>query len=90
MLRTGLGGLLSHWWRHPTQLAMLLLGLSVATALWSGVQSINAEARASYARAATAIGQDGLGRLVSTDGAPILEATYVALRRAGWLVRFGW
>ena len=86
MMRTGLGALLSHWWRHPMQLAMLLLGLSVATALWSGVQSINAEARASYARAATAIGQDGLERLVSTDGAPIPDAVYVALRRAGWQV----
>lgn len=86
MMRTGLWGLLSHWWRNPMQLAMLLLGLSLATALWSGVQSINAEARASYARAATAIGQDGLARLVSTDGALIPDADYVALRRAGWMV----
>ena len=51
MWRAGLTALLSHWRRHPFQLAMLLLGLSLATALWSGVQAINAEARAAYDRA---------------------------------------
>ncbi len=30
--------LLSHWRWHPMQLAMLLIGLICATALWSGVQ----------------------------------------------------
>ncbi|TJW23729.1 MAG: ABC transporter permease, partial [Mesorhizobium sp.] len=49
---TGLTALLSHWRRRPVQLAMLLLGLSLATALWSAVQAINGEARASYDRAA--------------------------------------
>jgi putative ABC transport system permease protein len=39
--------LLSHWKRHPGQLATLLLGLGLATALWSGVQAINEEARQS-------------------------------------------
>ncbi|MES2969390.1 MAG: FtsX-like permease family protein [Pseudomonadota bacterium] len=81
---TGLLALLSHWRRHPVQLAMLLLGLSLATALWSGVQAINAEARASYDRAANALGQDRLDRLVRRDGAPIPIATYAELRRAGW------
>ena len=50
MVWTGLTALLSHWRRRPVQLAMLLLGLSLATALWSGVQAINTEARASYDR----------------------------------------
>ncbi len=86
MWRAGLTALLSHWRRHPFQLAMLLLGLSLATALWSGVQAINAEARASYARAAVGLGQDGLQRLVSGDGADIPVATYAALRRMGWQV----
>lgn len=86
MWRAGLSALLSHWRRHPFQLAMLLLGLSLATALWSGVQAINAEARASYARAAVGLGQDGLQRLVSGDGAEIPLATYAALRRMGWQV----
>ncbi len=78
--------MLSHWRRHPFQLAMLLLGLSLATALWSGVQAINAEARASYARAAVGLGQDGLQRLVNPDGTAIPIAAYAALRRAGWQV----
>lgn len=82
--RTGLAALLSHWHRHPFQLAMLVLGLSLATALWSGVQAINAEARASYARAADTLTQSALLRLVAADGQPIALATYAALRRAGW------
>ena len=60
--------------------------MALATALWSGVQAINAEARASYDRAASALGQDRLDRLVSRDGAPIPQTTYIALRRAGWPV----
>ena len=65
MLRAGLAALLSHWRRRPLQLAMLLLGLGLATALWSGVQAINAEARASYAQAADSLGQNGLDRIVA-------------------------
>ncbi|NUB46004.1 FtsX-like permease family protein [Fertoebacter nigrum] len=83
-MAAGLSALLSHWWRRPMQLAMLLLGLSLATALWSGVQAINAEARASYDRAASVLGQDGLARIVG-DG-PVAQDAYVALRRAGWLI----
>jgi putative ABC transport system permease protein len=44
--------LLSHWRRHPMQLATLLIGLISATALWSGVQALNQQARESYDRAA--------------------------------------
>ncbi|MES2665617.1 MAG: FtsX-like permease family protein [Pseudomonadota bacterium] len=84
-MRAALGALLSYWRRHPMQLSMLLLGLSLATALWSGVQAINAEARASYAEAAGALGQDRLPRLVAQEGA-VPVASYAALRRAGWEV----
>ncbi len=86
MRRVALGALLSHWKRRPVQLAMLVLGLSLATALWSGVQAINAEARAAYAEAAATLGQDRLARLVPADAAHVDEADFVALRRAGWLV----
>lgn len=86
MRRTAMAALLSHWRRRPMQLVMLLLGLSLATALWSGVQAINAEARASYDRAAATLGQDRLDRIVSGTGAPITQSDYIALRRAGWLV----
>jgi putative ABC transport system permease protein len=86
MYRTAFFALLSHWRRKPLQLAMLLLGLSLATALWSGVQAINAEARASYARAAAMLGQNRLFEVINRDGRPIALQTYVALRRAGMLV----
>jgi putative ABC transport system permease protein len=84
---TALAALLSHWRVHPVQLAMLLLGLALATALFTGVQAINAEARASYAAAEALLGQDRLARLVPAEGAARIElADYVALRRAGWRV----
>ncbi len=86
MMRAGLHALLSHWWRRPFQLVTLLLGLATATALWSGVQAINTEARASYDRAAQALGAESRDRIVARDGAAINQDDFVALRRAGWLV----
>lgn len=85
MRRTAMSAILAHWRRHPGQLLTLLLGLALATALWSGVQAINAEARSSYATASAALGQDELNQLVDPSG-PIPQQTYVALRRAGWAV----
>jgi putative ABC transport system permease protein len=81
-----LHALLSHWWRSPLQLFTLLAGLALATALWSGVQAVNAEARASYRAASTTLGEGSYDRLMRRDGQPIEMTTYVALRRAGWLV----
>lgn len=78
--------LLSHWRRRPVQFAMLLLGLALATALWSAVQAINGEARASYARAAAVLGQDRLEALVRADGGRFPQSTFIALSRAGWRV----
>lgn len=86
MTRTALLALLSHWWRNPLQLFTLLAGLALATALWSGVQAVNAEARASYDSAAATLGEANFEQLVSRSDGPISQATYVALRRAGWLV----
>nr|WP_243730868.1 FtsX-like permease family protein [Rubellimicrobium sp. CFH 75288] len=77
--------LLSHWRRRPLQLLTLLGGLALATALWSGVQAINAEARASYASASEALGGGRLSRLAAAAGGPVTEGEWVALRRAGWL-----
>lgn len=85
MSRVVLGALLSHWRRHPVQLGTLVLGLALATALWSGVQAINAEARASYGRAAATLGQGDLARITGPRGL-ITQESFVALRRAGWLV----
>ena len=86
MLWQAFRALLSHWRTRPLQLAMLLMGLALATALWSAVQAINGEARSSYARAAAVIGQDRFSVLARDDGARFSERVYLDLRRAGWLV----
>ncbi|MGZ2258019.1 FtsX-like permease family protein [Roseobacter sp. A03A-229] len=86
MIRLGLLALLSHWRRNPWQLATLIAGLALATALWSGVQAINAEARASYDRAADVVSGSGLAQIRRADGANIRTDEYVALRRMGWQV----
>ncbi|MEL7151652.1 MAG: FtsX-like permease family protein [Pseudomonadota bacterium] len=80
-----LSALLSHWRRRPFQLVTLILGLALATALWSGVQAINAEARKSYGAAADTLNGGGLRNIVAPNGR-ISHETFVALRRAGWLV----
>ncbi|MBE0490282.1 MAG: ABC transporter permease [Halomonas sp.] len=77
-----LATLLSHYRRHPGQLAMLLLGLWVASALWSGVQAINASARDSYARA-EALFSTGLDRLERRNGEALNRDDFLALRLAG-------
>lgn len=74
--------LLSHYRRHPGQLAMLLLGLWVASALWSSVQAVNATAKDSYARA-NALFSANVDELARRDGQPLTREDYLSLRRAG-------
>ena len=78
--------LLSHWRRHPMQLATLLIGLISATALWSGVQALNQQARTSYDRAAATFGGTRTAMLVARSGASFPQQLFVDLRRAGWPV----
>jgi putative ABC transport system permease protein len=78
--------LLSHWRRHPMQLATLLIGLISATALWSGVQALNQQARDSYDRAAATFGGARTSTLVSRSGTTFPQQLFVDLRRAGWPV----
>jgi putative ABC transport system permease protein len=78
--------LLSHWRRHPMQFATLLVGLISATALWSGVQALNQQARASYDRAAATLGGARTATLVGRDGATFSQQLFVDLRRSGWPV----
>ena len=78
--------LLSHWRRHPMQLATLLIGLISATALWSGVQALNQQARDSYDRAAATFGGARTAMLVSRSGTTFPQKLFVDLRRAGWPV----
>ncbi|KIN73456.1 ABC transporter permease [Sulfitobacter guttiformis] len=86
MTRTALSTLWSHWRRNPLQLFTLIAGLALATALWSGVQAVNAEARASYDAAAATLGEGQYDQLLPSAGEDITEDTFIALRRAGWLV----
>jgi putative ABC transport system permease protein len=78
--------LLSHWRRHPMQLATLLIGLIAATALWSGVQALNQQARSSYDRAASVFGGARSPMLIGTEGPTFPQQLYVQMRRAGWPV----
>ena len=77
--------LLSHWRRHPLQLTTLLIGLISATALWSGVQALNQQARESYDRAAAIFGGARTAMLVG-DSATFSQELFAKLRRAGWPV----
>ena len=78
--------LVSHWRRHPANLATLFIGLAVATALWSGVQALNQQARRSYDRATALFGIGGTQSLMSTRGALFSQDLHVKLRLAGWKV----
>jgi len=75
--------LMSHWRRHPVNLATLILGLAIATALWSGVQALNAQARKSYDSAAAIFSGGGLQNLVAARGGLFTQELFVKLRRAG-------
>ena len=68
------------------QLATLLIGLISATALWSGVQALNQQARQSYDRAAAMFGGTRTAMLVEKDGKAFPQSLFVDLRRAGWPV----
>jgi putative ABC transport system permease protein len=78
-----LAALASHWRRHPANLATMLLGLAIATALWSGVQALNAQARRSYDSAAEAFTGGKAQNLVAAHGGLFAQDLFVALRRAG-------
>ncbi|MEP6018023.1 MAG: ABC transporter permease [Paracoccaceae bacterium] len=86
MIRAGFSAILSHWRRNLLQLFSLVFGLALATALWSGVQAINAEARASYDAAATTLGEGQYDQILPRSGNTISQDQYIALRRAGWQV----
>lgn len=68
------------------QLTTLLIGLISATALWSGVQALNQQARDAYDRAAATFGGARTAMLVSRTNATFPQKLFVDLRRAGWPV----
>ena len=68
------------------QLATLLIGLISATALWSGVQALNQQARTSYDRAAAVFGGARTAVLIANNEVTIPQKLFADLRRAGWPV----
>lgn len=82
----GLRALWSHWWRNPWQLVTLMAGLALSTALWSGVQAINAEARASYASASDVLNAGDIRRVLKADGTAFSQREFIELRQLGWQV----
>jgi len=73
----------SYWYRSPIQFFAVIFGLALATALWSAVQAINSEARASYNRANAQLSLNDHSTITHVTRA--LQLTdYIELRRAGW------
>nr|WP_314560038.1 FtsX-like permease family protein [uncultured Pseudomonas sp.] len=85
LLYWSLHSLVSHWRRHPLQLAGLVAGLWLATALLTGVLALNAQARQSYAQASALFGADQ-SSLEAPDGKRFSQSLFVELRRQGWPV----
>ncbi|MEE5123133.1 FtsX-like permease family protein [Pseudomonas alliivorans] len=79
-----LRALLSHWRRHPVQFFSVLTGLWLATALLTGVQALNSQARESYQRASQLIGGQPQTLIEAADGKLFSQDLFIQLRRAGW------
>lgn len=85
-LLIALQALASHWWRHRLQCLSIFTGLWLATALWTGVQALNAQARGDYAQASAVLAGPAQAQWVARDGQRFDQALYVQLRRQGWQV----
>lgn len=83
VLRWTLAALLSHWRRHPLQFFSIFAGLWLATTLWTGVQALNSQARADYARASEVVSAPADAYLVPRAGKTIDQLHYLSLRSAG-------
>lgn len=78
----GLGRVfLSHYQRHPGQLAALVLILLCAAMLWSGVRALTGSAESAVARSQAAL--EPLLSIVREDGAALDVGDFVQLRRLG-------
>ncbi|MCQ3003224.1 FtsX-like permease family protein [Pseudomonas syringae] len=81
-----LRALLSHWRRHPVQFFSVLTGLWLATALLTGVQALNSQARQSYAQASQLIGGEPQNSLTTANNGPFSQDVFISLRHEGWPV----
>ena len=86
MIASCLLALLSYWHKNPLQLFAYLSGVALATALWSGVQAINLEAKVSYKAAAETLGEGQYDLIQPKQDRTISTADYVSLRKSGWSV----
>ncbi|WP_256818968.1 ABC transporter permease [Pseudomonas putida] len=86
LLSLALLALLSHWRRHRVQCFSIFTGLWLATALWTGVQALNSQARSDYARASAVLTGPLQAQLIARNGERFDQALYVQLRRQGWAV----
>lgn len=73
--------LLSHYRRHPWQLAALAVMILVATILWTGVSHLTSQARASLGQSEQAIAERQ--QVVRHDGQALRIDDFVSLRLAG-------
>ncbi|RWU19289.1 ABC transporter permease [Pseudomonas alkylphenolica] len=78
--------LLSHWRRHRVQGLSIITGLWLATALWTGVQALNSQARNDYARASAVVAGPAHAQLVAPGAQRFDQALYLQLRQLGWAV----
>ena len=85
-MRWALVALLSHWRKHPIQLLSVLTGLWLATALLTGVQALNSQARESYALASQTLGAQASTRIEARNGGLFEQQRFVDLRLQGWPV----
>ncbi|UVM58061.1 ABC transporter permease [Pseudomonas sp. B21-012] len=85
-LLIALQALLSHWRRHRLQFFSIFTGLWLATALWTGVQALNSQARADYARASAVLTGPTQAQLIAGNSERFEQALYLQLRRLGWQV----
>ena len=86
MIASCLLALLSYWHKNPLQIFAYLSGVALATALWSGVQAINLEAKVSYKAAAETLGEGQYDLIQPKQDRTISTADYVSLRKSGWSV----
>lgn len=86
LLSLALMALLSHWRRHRVQCLSIFTGLWLATALWTGVQALNSQARSDYARASAVLAGPLQAQLLPRTGERFDQGLYVQLRRLGWAV----
>ena len=73
--------LLSHYRRHPLQLLALAAMIVIATMLWTGMNHLTSQARASLDQSERAVAQRQ--QVVRDDGRALVVEDFVSLRLAG-------